>query len=41
MTSNVAQRATTGVVVGIIFVAFLLLAAASTVYDVGSWVDAW
>ena len=38
---ELAQRATSSVVVGIIFVGFLLLAAAATVYDVGSWVDAW
>lgn len=38
---EVAQRAALAVSVGLVLTAFLLLAAASTVYDVGSWLTMW
>ena len=38
---EVAQRAALAVSVGLVLTAFLLLAAASTIYDVGSWLTIW
>ena len=39
--AEVAQRATMALAVGVVIAAFVLLAAAATVYDVGRWLAAW
>ncbi len=38
---EVAQRVTLSLSVGVVLTAFLLLAAASTVYDIGQWLRIW
>jgi hypothetical protein len=38
---ELAQRGTALLLVGLVLAAFLLLAAASTVYDVGQWLTIW
>jgi hypothetical protein len=38
---EVAQRATVGVTVGLVFVAFVLLALGAAVFDIGKWLSAW
>jgi len=38
---EVAERATVALVIGVVLVAFVLLAAAATVYDVGKWLALW
>lgn len=38
---ELAQRGTAALLVGLVFAAFVLLAAASTVYDVGQWLTIW
>ena len=38
---EVAQRATLGVLVGLVLAAFLVLAVAATVYDIGKWLTIW
>jgi hypothetical protein len=38
---EVAERATVGITVGLVFVAFVLLALGAAVFDIGKWVAAW
>ena len=38
---EVAQRATVGVTVGLVLVAFVLLAVGAAVFDIGKWLAAW
>ena len=38
---EVAQRATVGITVGLVFVAFVALAVGSAVFDIGQWLTAW
>ena len=38
---EVAERATVALVIGVVLAAFVLLAAAATVYDVGKWLALW
>lgn len=38
---EVAQRATLALSFGLVLAAFLLLAAAATIYDVGRWLTIW
>jgi hypothetical protein len=38
---EVAQRAALAISVGVVLTAFVLLAAAATVYDVGKWLTIW
>jgi hypothetical protein len=38
---EIAQRATTGLAVGLVIAAFVLLATAATVYDIGHWLTVW
>ena len=39
--AEVAQRATMALAVGLVIAAFVLLATAATVYDVGHWLTVW
>ena len=38
---EIAERATVGITVGLVFVAFMLLALGAAVFDIGKWVAAW
>jgi hypothetical protein len=38
---QVAERATAALVGGLVLVAFLTLAVASTIYDIGKWLAVW
>lgn len=38
---EIAQRATTALAVGLVIAAFVLLATAATVYDIGRWLTVW
>jgi hypothetical protein len=38
---EVAERATVALVIGLVLLAFVVLAAAATVYDVGKWLTIW
>lgn len=38
---EVAERATVALVIGVVLAAFVVLAAAATVYDVGKWLAIW
>jgi hypothetical protein len=38
---EVAQRATVSVTVGLVLVAFVLLALGAAVFDIGKWLAAW
>jgi hypothetical protein len=38
---EIAQRATVGITVGLVLVAFVLLAVGAAVFDVGKWLAAW
>ena len=38
---EVAERATVSLLVGLVLLAFVVLAAAATVYDVGKWLAIW
>jgi hypothetical protein len=38
---EVAQRVTLSLSVGLVIAAFVLLAAAATVYDIGIWLTIW
>ena len=38
---EVAERATVALVIGLLLAAFVVLAAAATVYDVGKWLAIW
>ncbi len=38
---EVAQRATVGVTVGLVIVAFVVLAVGAAVFDIGRWLTAW
>ena len=37
----VARRVTLSLSVGLVIAAFVLLAAAATIYDIGSWLTIW
>ena len=38
---EVAQRATMGLMIGLIFAAFLALALGAAIYDIGAWLSVW
>jgi len=38
---EVARRVTLSLSVGLVIAAFVLLAAAATIYDIGSWLTIW
>jgi hypothetical protein len=38
---EVAERATVALVIGLVLAAFIVLAAAATVYDIGKWLAIW
>jgi hypothetical protein len=38
---EVAERATVSITVGLVLVAFVLLAVGATVFDIGKWLAAW
>jgi len=38
---EVAQRATVGITVGLVLVAFVALALGAAIFDIGKWLTAW
>ena len=38
---EIAQRATVSITVGLVFVAFVMLALGAAIFDIGKWLAAW